>query len=405
MRKVLFTGLLSLIFLAGRAQTITHFTPDKLDTVVNYGYFNFIGARLHYGPDISSSPNLNSIIKGTDFLAFDLRIGWQSTGREVWERKLAYPQYGFGFSAYILDTEDIREIEHTLGVPIGIYGFASLPLVRAKRFYALNFEMAAGITTDFHPYDPEKNPQNDLIGSRVTVYIDFGLSNYFTISPRTDLQLGLNLIHFSNGRTRTPNIGINLAGVHAGMRYHFNPISRYLRQVDPDAELRVRPEFVKKEDPPYRKHWTGKFFYAAGWATTLLRDEPNRAGPAYFVSSVGAELHRHYGYVGSFGAALNWHYDASIPVDDPDMDGDAATFLDKSTIGLAALHSFYIERFSLITQVGYYVFKRTDVRGSLYARLGLRYEFSPSLWAQVALKTQDGAKADYIEWGIGYTLF
>lgn len=83
-------------------------------------------------------------------------------------------------------------------------------------------EPSLGLSYDFEPYNPETNVHNDAIGSRFNVYFALNLGAAYRLNREMDLVYGLDLTHFSNGRTFRPNKGLNLAGLNLGFRYHFN---------------------------------------------------------------------------------------------------------------------------------------------------------------------------------------
>ena len=52
--------------------------------------------------------------------------------------------------------------------------------------------------------------------------------------------------------------------------------------------------------------------------------------------------------------------------------------------------------------IGHYLYSRYTDLSLIYTRLGLIYRINSHLLANVSLKSHM-AKADFIEWGIGYT--
>ena len=78
---------------------------------------------------------------------------------------------------------------------------------------------------------------------------------------------------------------------------------------------------------------------------------------------------------------------------------------DYWNVGVHIGHEFNIQNFGLVTQYGWYVYKTIDARGTNWMRVGLNYKFSDRFFAQMALKTQNGAIADWIEFGVGYRIF
>jgi len=59
-----------------------------------------------------------------------------------------------------------------------------------------------------------------------------------------------------------------------------------------------------------------------------------------------------------------------------------------------------VQKVSLVTQLGVYLFSGNE-KGTIWARVGIRYDFSDRFFGRIALKTTDGLIADLTEWGIG----
>ena len=66
-------------------------------------------------------------------------------------------------------------------------------------------------------------------------------------------------------------------------------------------------------------------------------------------------------------------------------------------------HELFINRMSLITQVGYYIYYPFDFEGRTYLRIGLKYYFGKKWFGALTLKSH-GAKAEAIEFGVGVRL-
>jgi len=339
-----------------------------------------------------------------------MAIGFQSTGKYEWERVLNYPTYGLGFSSFVFDERDAADL---VGNPSGVYGFVGLPLLRGKkkRFFHIDFDAAFGLTYDLNPYDPVTNPYNDAVGSRILFYFDFGLSGNHRLSDRLDLDYGLHLIHFSNGRTRTPNLGVNMVGLDLGMKYYFNPITPYARYADPSRQLALRPEFVPKSElPKYQKYSLWNIWGAAGLNTTN-RDSSNIVdgvvdlrGPTYFAATLAGEWQYKLTRSFSLGLGLNYFFDGSLG---EMYEEKTPSLWERSTVGIGPTFDFYVQRFSFVGTVGFYVYRADpvkEVRNTMYLRGGIRYRVAPGFFVQAALKTMNGAVADYIEFGIGRTI-
>ena len=238
----------TILFLLGclvsaKSQTFNQYQPEQIDTSENYGYFNFVQLRLHRGSNLTQSKTdwVQDIYSASGYTGLDLRIGFQTTGLFDWEQLLNYPQFGFGFSTFFYGN---REVENLVGQPSGVYAFLDLPFHRSRngKFYA-TFDLAAGFAYDLNAYDPITNPYNDAVGSKILFYFDFDFAGNHKISQRMDLNYGLHLTHFSNGRTRTPNLGVNMLGLDLGLRYYFNPMRPYVKASGMDFEPPIRPTF------------------------------------------------------------------------------------------------------------------------------------------------------------------
>ncbi|MDX1701735.1 MAG: hypothetical protein R3250_14000, partial [Melioribacteraceae bacterium] len=76
---------------------------------------------------------------------------------------------------------------------------------------------------------------------------------------------------------------------------------------------------------------------------------------------------------------------------------------DYRRIGIVAGHELFINRLSLLTQLGYYAYYPYEFEGRTYFRVGLKRYFGEKLFGAVTLKSH-GAKAEAVEFGIGIRL-
>ncbi len=71
-------------------------------------------------------------------------------------------------------------------------------------------------------------------------------------------------------------------------------------------------------------------------------------------------------------------------------------------LGIHLSHELIISKVSLLTQAGTYLWKGSQAKGWFFFRLQVKYHFLPNWYAGIALKTSNGFKADYLEFGIGH---
>ena len=66
-------------------------------------------------------------------------------------------------------------------------------------------------------------------------------------------------------------------------------------------------------------------------------------------------------------------------------------------------HELFINKMSIETQLGYYVYYPFDFEGQTYMRIGFKRYFGDTFFGAVTLKTH-AAKAEAVEFGIGVRL-
>ena len=344
--------------------------------------FHYLEIKPHFGRPIIYSDSLSSTLNQS-FFAGDIRFGTQTYGEGDQDQFLAFPTYGLGLYHAYLHNPD------TLGRPWALYFFYSGPVFRFNRL-SLNYEVALGVAWGFSPWNPETNNKNDLIGSKVNAYFNGGLKLQYRISRRFDIAAAIDFTHFSNGAMQTPNKGMNLRGGNISLTYNF-----YTGKSENEYR---RPALKHVEDKPkihpfYEMNLTTAI---GGKATTAEYG----TGPIYFTSSVFVDFVKRYSWIGKFGMGIDWFTDNSISEDYQDVANTA--YSKYMFMGIHLSHELIISKVSALTQAGTYLWKGTEAKGWFFFRLHLKYHFHPDWYLAFGLKTANGFKADYIEWGIGH---
>ena len=356
---------------------------------IDYGFFNVIDVKYHHGRFLKNSQKLDNIMDNP-YDAYDVRIGFQSTGlKKKYDALYGYPVYGVGFyKAFFKGGE--------LGSPQAVYLFMRAPVIRGQKL-RWNWEMGAGLSYGFYKYDPNTNPDQSVIGSEHNVYFNVATGISYALNDRYDMTLDFDLTHFSNGSTRTPNLGINLAGLALGFRYSFNPVRNYTKAVDSTFRPAVKPDFIHKKTEKYQRHSDIIVFGSIGGKTTTTQIYD---GPTYFISSLSVDYAWAYHHIGKVGIGLDGFYESALR-DYPTRIVNPG-FNDLSYVGWHISHYLRLYRLSLVTQAGFYLSDHVSHKGKLYLQVGASYHITERLFARAALKTRNGAVADFIEWGIGY---
>lgn len=419
-------------------QTITKFDPSQYnDSIEKNSHFQYIEIKIHDSSHLSGTRVLSDLFSN-GAISGELRLGWQSTGRQQWQREWNYPQYGIGFYTGRMGGSELDTI---VGQPSGLYGFFGMPWYRSQNGkFRFNTDLSTGISYDLNPYDPDINPYNDVIGSKINVFFNLNFGVYYKISERMDLTYGVGLIHFSNGRWRMPNMGINLIGGNIGAVYHFNPMAKQLKFIDPDINVPLRPVFYPRVYEPYKQRSEITLAATIGSNSNKPLRGPELEGNKFVAGGVNIEYAKQFWQRGKWvvGADLfvdgslketyvDYQYsDDGIPIDSdgnelwedgvvggtPDYysENQAYTGTHPDDVGFDKIfmsgihfgHELLIERFSFVTELGLYTFKKSDERGIWYMRVGGKIDVTEEVFINVTLKTQNGGISDWVEWGVGY---
>lgn len=408
MKKFISLFIAIIAFAGLHAQEISSFTAEDLDKDKNYGYFNYIQLSLYRGQHLVDDDVKDFFSDGFNGIGF--RFGTQSTGRKEWQRRHLYPQYGLGVSFFGLGG---GVIDSLLGKPTSVYFYFGAPIWRFKTS-RINADLEIGLATDFNAYDSETNPYQNYIGAKTNLHFNMTLAYYLQVSQRMDLSLGVSMMHFSNGRTFTPQKGINLFGVNLSTAYNFNPVKNFTKATDPDYQPQIRPEFIKAEKAPFKGHHEFILMEALGtvqaepgeWKNDVgTTDTTGIEGPRYMTNSFVAEYAYQFARKIKVVAGLDMFYDGSL------VNNYENTLPQDVTVNQRMFYAYHIgghyliERFAFIFNIGSYIYKPFDQRGTWFMRAGGRIGLTEHLDAHVCLKTRNGGIADWIEWGVAYKFF
>ena len=126
------------------------------------------------------------------------------------------------------------------------------------------------------------------------------------------------------------------------------------------------------------------FYIISGYADKRL----NRKSAIQFGTDI---------FFSRFLKELIYYYSVAFP--EYDVKGDE----DWKRVGIFVGHELFINKMSLVTQLGYYVYYPYDFEGRTYNRVGVKRYFGDQFFGAITLKSH-GAKAEAIEFGIGVRL-
>lgn len=292
-------------------------------------------------------------------------------GKKQWHEPCNYPTIGATLFAGSVGNNEI------LGKFIGLYGFVEFPFINQKHF-EFSGKLAAGLGHGSKVFDQETNPKNVAMSTHFNAQICLGLKTSYKFK-RNKITLGLDMTHFSNGAFKVPNLGINLPYVSLGY-------GRTIKTTQCDS-------LVQPNHLIFRKWLIGTTFIAS--AKEIFPTDGKKY-PVFGLSTsfryftkpkVGLECSFD---IISKQAIMGYRKEIS------------KTQWDILQLGIYTGYLLPLDRFHFVLGMGIYVKDKYQPEDFLYHRVGFRYYFDNGLNAQVVLKSH-WARADYVEWGIGYT--
>ncbi|HEU0136740.1 MAG TPA: acyloxyacyl hydrolase [Flavobacterium sp.] len=305
----------------------------------------------------------------------------QTYGDKEWQQAYNFPDYGFSFQ-YQDFQNDIIGKNYALAAHYNFY------FLRRH----LLFRISQGVGMTSNPYDKLTNYRNNAFGSRLMS------SNHFLLNYKKEnvvgnfgIQAGFLFTHFSNGRIQSPNSGINSYALNIGVNYNLDEKQVYVRndsllQKDYSEPIRYNIAFRSGISESQIVESGQQPFYHLGFYADkrIGRKSALQVGTDVFFSKYLKE------YIKYTSVAY-----PNRPPTDPDTD--------YRRVGVFVGHELFINRLSVETQLGYYVYKPFRYESDIYQRAGLKYYFTNQIFGGVALKAH-GARAEAIEFGVGVRL-
>ncbi len=354
---------------------------------------SFLQLRYQIGRIADTKTDAVDYLEANPFQSIDFRYGFYGYGRKKWHQLHHFPTYGIGLSKVWFQPTD-----NILGNPYATYLFFKEPFAQFKKS-SLSYDFSLGLAYHWKRYDTNSNPEQKVIGSSVTAMVGFIIQYEFKLSDRLDGTIGIGVNHFSNGRIRSPNRGLNLYGLNTSVRYRFGPGT-------PQKKANGIYRESKNIHHPIEPFKSLYEFYLVGsvGVVTTFRDINNR-GIYYWIASGSIDVARHYSYTGKYGIGMDWSYDESLKVAyENDFPGSAVPTHLLYWPGIHLSHEYMVHRWTFITQAGINL-KAVGDKGTGYGRVALRYDVSKHLFVRAGIRVYKTIVSDFIEWGVGYTYY
>jgi hypothetical protein len=330
-------------------------------------------AKLHYGFVISHHKTMQHLTTG-HFPAFEINFGKQTHGEKSWQSLYNYPVMGIAYwYAGLADPE-------VLGSAHALYPYLNFHLYE-KRCFELNFRFGAGLGYLTRKFDRLENYKDIAIGSHVNITINMFYEFKWMLLKKILASGGIGITHFSNGAFKTPNLGINIPTLNLGLAYIIH--SEKKKDFNPDVNT------LNKKMEIYA-------FLSGG-----MKEIYPAYGDKYGAFSLSASLLKPLSLKRKIGAGFDLFWEFSNIRNLKRNDIEVKHDYEVIKPGLHIGHQLEFSRLSFVTQLGFYLYAMDKSDGPVYTRIALRYKINKKLMANLAMKTHF-AKADFVEWGIGY---
>lgn len=302
-------------------------------------------------------------------------------GDKEWHKEYNFPDYG----AYYLYQDFNSKI---LGTSYAVGGFYN--------FYFLNrhlqLKLAQGIAVATNPYEKLSNSKNRAFGTKIldNTNVGIGYDNQ-TLFKKIDFHAGLLFTHYSNGRVKSPNSGINTYLLNVGATYNFE--SEKTREVILDSILNksykepIKYNFVFRSginESPIVRSGQKPFYHLSFYVDKRFsRKSAFQLGTDLFLTNSFKD------YIKYYAVAF------------PELNVDPNT--DYKRAGVFVGYELFVNKISLEAQLGYYVYQPFKRDIAVYDRIGLKYYLSDKISAGFTIKTHFFL-AEALEFGLGIRL-
>jgi hypothetical protein len=338
-----------------------------------------LDANAYYGSIILHNPDISHLINEHPSGVI-LSVNRKTFGYQDWEAAYNYPDIGYSFVYQHFNNP-------VLGENFGLYAHYNFYFFKRN----MQFRIGQGIAYTTNPYDKYENFRNNAFGSTL-LSSTFILLNYHkeNLVDGLGVKAGIALVHYSNANFKAPNTSTNTFAFNAGLVYDLD------KDVHPDFLLPPAREF---EPEPLRYNIALRFGLNESDVVNSGQF-PFYIGSFYVDKRLGRKSAIQLGTDVFFSNFLK-ELIAYESIAFPELEVKPGT--DYKRLGVFAGHELFINRLSIVTQLGYYIYYPFDFEGRVYNRVGLKRYFGHTWFGAITLKSH-GAKAEAVEFGVGVRL-
>lgn len=331
-----------------------------------------IELKTHYAFLMPHHPHMH-ILAQRHFPVYQISFVRAGDAGYPWQALYRYPLHGLSFIYSPLSSPQY------IGFGLALMPYIQFNIIKSSAFRTSLFS-AAGIGYIEKPFHYRQNYKNQAIGSHLNATLMGEFEFRWIASQFLHIHTGISILHFSNGKVKTPNLGINNVGIFIGTTYFGNP----------KTVNSPRPYFWQ-ELPMYE--------LTLSFAPAIKQKYPV-GGKYYFYSAFSAGVKKIRNAKTKFGGGFELFYDFSDKAYFESLDYHL-TPIHYVKVSLYGHYEFRFDRFSLFFHVGRYLYALENNRddGMIYDRSGILLYLNKHTSVSIALK-KHFFKADAIECGL-----
>lgn len=339
-------------------------------------YSYSLAAEVSKGFIYRNHEYVGHLIKGKP-IGIELSLQQKTFGAKAWEANYGYPEVDFKLSYY--DLKNKEQLGHVIAISTGM-AFHLLGSASSKN--SLQFYFGMGIAYATNPYNKETNNLNNVISSRLSYNGNLKLAYHHNFGSRINTGIGVKVTHYSNGSAKLPNIGLNLVSLNLMTSVRIsNGTPEHIAAPEQDINKKIRYGVVLR----------------MGWAES----SPAGSGvkPVYGLSFI---VQKRVSLKSLIEIGIDGFANKAIEYEIQNGFNEDAS-LDYKRVGFMFGHELVVNKLTLVTQMGIYLYKPYYPEERLYTRLGLNYYVTDNVFLGFSLKTHF-AVAEVIEYSIGFRL-
>ena len=334
-----------------------------------------IEISYNYGSVLVHTPKIEPI-SSNPVIGFSLFYTFKNSYGEQWKRYFNYPNYGVSYSYKNYHYPDVLGASHSFS------SFLQIPFLRNREYFDIGIKGLAGAAYFTKKYDPETNPLNNAISTRINITAELRLYSRLRFDPLY-FEYSYGLSHASNGLVKSPNLGINVLNSNFNLGVELE--GQLKREELPTDE---NPEFIRNE------------FWA--FASVGVK-EIEYVSDKYIFSGISLNYSKQVWAINKMGLGVDFSRDPSLTTFAVYRYGYSGDRDLSFRAGINIHNEFMMGRTGLYTAYGIYLGSDEFYSSKKYYKAGFKFYFE-NMFGLVLIRAIPLFRAQALEFGMGFRI-